>query len=118
MSTDNLDALTDAQLSEVFAVEVAGFKKDADGWFVPPLPRRIALLLHELPPFATSADAVLPHANKRKWWVQHTDNPTEPIRVRFDHDQGPCAEGKPEQLARLFSIALIRAKRAEKGGAS
>lgn len=116
--TDELDTLTDAKLSEVFAKNVAGYTADADGWFLPPPPRRIALLSHELPSFATSADAVLPYLQARYRWQATGTKSTTVVQVWTGEGPQPNATVQDITFARAACIALIRAKRAEKGGAS
>lgn len=133
MSNGNLDALTDAELSELFAVEVAGFAGVRDGtpWEVndePPAVRRVGRVkLHdtskeavvmEVPDYATSADAVLPWLEKEKACeafrvYQRTGGLVDEslpliwrVRVAF---ASPCAEAAT--FARAACLALIRAKR-------
>lgn len=104
--SDALDSLTDAALSEVFAVEVIA-SDDPQGY------RR---------DFATSADAVLPflecsedYPEILRPWHGLTEDAVEAKRVwevRFD-----SVWAIAPTLPRAICIALIRAKRAEKGGA-
>lgn len=123
MNTDNLDQPPDAELSEVFAVEVAGYKrfldpacgfiwKDAEGAVVIPRVRQR---------FATSADAVLPYIDALGWaevnqWNQRDGKPTNERawRVRV-MARGSYIEGTAPTFARAACIALLRATRAEKG---
>lgn len=64
--TSDLDKLSDAELSEVFAVEVAGIKPATMSIGVPPDPRLSGYMdkggaFHQgMPPFATSATLVVP----------------------------------------------------------
>lgn len=124
--SDELNQLTDAQLSEVFAVEVAGWKRgdvrwppgEADetaGW-IPPgekSPRGYPCC----PSFATSADAVLPFVHKAGWaeclqWDMENGKPTAfRWRVRVVGRRGGYIEGEAPTFARAACIALIRAKR-------
>ena len=120
--SDELESLTDGQLSEVFAVEFAGFTriettqcgvvwKDAEG--------AVAQLRH-IHRFATSADAVLPFLQKAPapslsfapalgtWCVSITV-----ISGRYTRE----FLGYDTTLARAACIALIRAARAQKGQA-
>ena len=107
---DDLDQKTTAQLSELFAVEYAGFKRietvdcgviwnDAEGAVA--VPRSYSR-------FAESADAVLPFVDwcevKRlhaepKWW-----------RVRV-----ACGSAVAPTLAHGLCLAMLRAARARKG---
>lgn len=119
MNNDQLDSMTDAELSQAVAVECAGYGLDADGWFVPPLPRRIALLAHELPDFATSADAVLPLINAVEYqWSAGNDGvgSTESCWCNVTTRHGTF-KGWQSTFARAACIALLRAKRAGKGAA-
>lgn len=138
MSTD-LDSLTDAQLSEVFAVEVAempplftlmkrgyyyrpnanGYTSHlADAWKVTEdvadqhvYPHDEPVTKHSVPrpPFAASADAVLPfiptYADARKTALGWT------IEICNEHGR---FRGAMTTFARAACIALIKAKRAEK----
>jgi hypothetical protein len=119
-----LDQLTDRDLSEVFAVEVAGWKRgksikgspaiwppDCD----PPTKRRKGGWPHGISvgdSFATSADAVLPFLDQcshvklerfRDGWWGYVSTPS------FGKCDGPTT------FARAACIALIEAKRAEGG---
>jgi hypothetical protein len=130
MSTDTLDQLTDAELSEVFAVEYAGWTrdgsdlspmrwKDAEGG----MPWDYENDRLGQPKFATSADAVLPftdafpfcditresHLNGKPWSVS--------VARTIEGDDAVIHALAPT-LARAICIALIRAKRAEKGAAA
>lgn len=115
--TDNLDTLSDAALSETFAVEVAGFRDD------PHMPQLFwldaegnAVGKHDddgvsVDFFATSADAVLP------WLPNSCDAWRNGIGWFFClyTEQGNI-RGDAPTFARAAAIAFIRAKRAEKGG--
>lgn len=111
---DELEKLSDDQLSEVFAMEVEGMRPYKDGFWhsAPPL-RSIV----QLPSFATSADAVLPFLNGKPYGVvQGVHNcPINKVAViiytgsiQTDH------QAIAPTLARAACIALIRAKRAQK----
>lgn len=125
--TDNLDTLTDAQLSEVFAVEVAGWREFGYGrtngkpkmWEtrggIPQLSAR----------FATSADAVLPYVAKHleACLFSHRAAFWREMQLQSGLDTIALADSlgiyiRAGCLARRLCIALIRANRAEKGGAS
>lgn len=113
MSTDALDQMPDAELSEVFAVEVAGLALHVrlNVWVDPsdkrsPCPRIRAF--REV--FATSSDAALPYA---------------PVGLRIKRTANGwntdlCTDfggfmGDDEILARAVCKTILRAKRAEKG---
>lgn len=127
MTTDDLDQKTDAELSEVFAVEVAEAVRRPDesktDWFVPGQSiHGRGRWLNELPPFATSADAVMPWLEK--WKGRETDGivnirrinsvpPTWVVSLAADIGK-TYFYGGAHILARAACIALIRAKRATK----
>lgn len=116
-----LNELTDAELSECFAVEVAGWRDIVQN----PIYKGVYLSGFNdsigktesancgsrwgCPMFSTSADAVLPWLYKRHWEVQQTSSSKAPIRVLLDHSRGPC--GEATTFARAACIALIEAKR-------
>lgn len=113
--SDKLDELTDFELSEVFAKEVAGWRNDPDeGWYDE------NGLSRPWPDFAASADAVLPFLEKLPsgceigWW------PSVAWSVQFyvpSRHPGNCFKSECEAagtLPRAACIALIAAKRAEK----
>lgn len=143
MSADTLDSLTDAELSELFAVEVAGFTNIRDGypWEVndePPEVRRVGRVKLfdsdslptdpvEVPDFATSADAVLPWLEKTRW-AGHSNGMTGSTNG-YPHAsidiyllgglaraRGECFHGDSltRSFARAACLALLRAKRASK----
>lgn len=117
------DALNDAQLSEVFAVEVAGWAihsrntacwvdaAERDGMM-----ERVHAFVGELE-FATSADAVLPFLEATKNWSgaayphARDSQAKHSVCIEFNH------VGCSSTFARAACIALLRAKRAENGGA-
>ena len=120
MSTDNLDALTDAQLSEVFAVEVAGWLRAT--------PQQAAIYgrlagkvnwidsagkPHTYPIFATSADAVIPllpggsEANK-------IDGPYD-VETRWQIVIKRSAYASAPTFARAACLVIIKFNRAKKG---
>lgn len=114
---DDLDQKTTAQLSEIFAVECAGFHR------IPYAPSGVLWKdregavaqerhVHRL---AESFDAVLPHLEKHPECVIMRSDTT---RMRWFVGLGSdskAAEG--DTLAVAGAKALIRAKRAEKGSA-
>lgn len=149
-TNDNLDSLSDAALSEAFAVEVADENPESlafassDGgksgalfetsrycqYEIPILRADVERFCREHPeykvtqrdyfrtPFATSADAVLPFLNGRAYGVASGVHgcPEGMValilytgHIRTDH------QAIAPTFARAACIALIRAKRAEKG---
>lgn len=116
--TDELEKLSDAALSEAFAVEVAGYVKSTftnkltgehkcyrnDGVIMP------------WPKFATSADAITPFLEKQqevscvcengRWFVGIDDHDTSLRKF-------VCATAPT--FARAAALALLRAARAAKG---
>ena len=141
MSNDTLDQLSDARLSEVFAVEVAGWKEFA---FI----AGSGAILHEgiiplddmidqhpeCPSFSTDANAVLPWLDRCKptgLWVQIMDR-TNGINcglrdwlvviTNYDDiddyahipDNAVYVEGASPIFPRAACIALIKATRAGK----
>lgn len=138
--SDELENLTDGALSEVFAVEVAGWAwRDDHGlkksWLVRPTAAEHPIFtamplgksydycdagscIH----FAASADDVLPWLHKAKnFEVNCYYSGTIRVRIR---DVGPRCRwftlgvAKAPTFARAACIALIRAARAQKGGAT
>jgi hypothetical protein len=124
--SDNLDQLSDTALSEVFAVEVLNWKRgiNCDGrpavW-PPDCEPYTKRKQGEWPygisigaTYAVSADAVLEHFVSGEL---HTLR-RKPERAAFvDTEHGRFA-GYASTFARAACLALIRAKRAEKGGRS
>jgi len=112
---DSLSELTDAELSRAFAKEVCGwavfrYEGEADWWFSD------GVIKHgsKLPAFATSADAVLPWLRECDHWCATEYNGYGLwLDVETPHVGDTCAP----TFARAACIALIKAKRAEKGGA-
>lgn len=122
--SDELDTKTDAQISEIFAVEIAGYIKYTDGTFDDKevdweKERPRVVKMKELK-FATSADAVM------SWLEKHAaSNSCRIIRgfsSRYNSEAWcvyiACHQAVSSSLARAACIALIRAKRAEKGASS
>ena len=103
--SDELDQLSDAALSERFAVEVAGI------W-----PENYSPELHGI--FATSADAVLPMLRNYEYVDvsrEHEDPPREwCVVLSVTRESRPIYFGQAPTFARAACIALLRAKRAEK----
>ena len=118
--TDGLDTKTDAQLSEIFATEVAGWTftlgtvekwwRDGDGHF------RGAGFIN-LPHFATSADAVLPWLEKANHLLSCWDGKLWCVAFYFEGNSRHST-GTQTTFARAACIAIIRATRARKGAQS
>lgn len=125
------EALSEAELGETFAVEVAGWRaRRAEGYVAA---YEIVFADGSLSDikygsashafavearFASSADAVLPWLMKYdSWMAQHGIGD---VMVSTDHDHGDPDGyvGIAPTFARAACIALIRAKRAEKGAQS
>lgn len=104
--SDALDTLSDAALSEVFAVEV--------GLYSEYVSKEVAEEKH----FATSADAVLPFLETRDWLTMKHPGRDYTIQINCHATAGENCFGYAPTFARAACIALILAKRAEKGGAS
>lgn len=107
MTPNNLDTLSDAELNERFAVEVAGGRihdrRDSESVLV-----EINGEIDWLPHFSTDANAVLPWL-ENKYWESWPDG-----------DGSRCVEvtghlGFAPTFARAACIALIRAKRYTSG---
>lgn len=137
---DNLDTLSDAELSAVFAVELAGFRwfkwgdhPDAMRFLCAPRSDQGSFRptdfhtanhsgsMREVPSFATDANAVLTwlekwplveiHLVSGEWQVALCERYRD---ARGEHES-VIAEGDGAIFASAACIALIRAKRAEKG---
>lgn len=113
-----LDSLTDAKLSEVFAVEVAGWARD--GSALSPLRWKDAA--GEMPwdyendklgqpKFATSADAVMPFLEGSGCWRAYREKHGQGVLISVGLIKP--AIGFSHTFARAVCIALIRAKRAQ-----
>jgi hypothetical protein len=135
MSTDNLDSLSDAELSERVAVECAGYVKTDDPdhstahgspqvWWDEKKKRCLISEPYSLnvyghtrynhswktAAFATDANAVLPLFEKTTGWACYD---RDGWAVRLKQAEPALAQ----TLARSICIALLRAARAEKGAA-
>ena len=108
--TDELDKLADAELSEVFAVEVAGVEHIGNLW------RNTGeCWMIGVPPFATDANAVLPWLEKLPdWKVERMAFGGIDVEIYTENSYKVIAEAKEYAFPRAVCIALIRAKRAEK----
>jgi len=114
MSTE-LESLPDDKLSEVFAVEVAGWKEDSPYW----TDERGGMVWNYEndmlggPNFATSADSVLPFldANTHAGWSGGQKlNFEHIVTISIDGESSITARGN-SGFARIACIALILAKR-------
>ena len=121
MSADNLAQLTDAALSEVFAVEVGPYSSvweatNGSGNLHGAISGRAGF--ETVPPFAASADAVLPYFQgiRANVWTSGICFEVDIVRVEPDGEESWITGAAPT-FARAACIALIRAKRAEKGSA-
>lgn len=131
MSTAQLSDLTNAELSEVFAVEVVGWKRHDDPACMAKkqkftMPEKWAMrpdgelaFNHDMHRFADSADAVMPYITEKAWAesIQWMDGcvPKTVIRWRVRvMVRGSFVDGIAPTFARAAVIALIAAKRAEK----
>ncbi len=106
---DDLDAMSEAGLGEVFAIEVAGWQRCERpcDWYIP----GVGVAQGEPPMFAASADAVMP-------WLEKPLGFTV-TRARVDEQYVvniwmPEVIGTATTFPRAATIALIRAKRASK----
>lgn len=111
-----LNELTDAELSECFAVEVAGMFVHREGEIAytswdknPDFEKRNQRCSPLVPPFSTSADAVLPWLGKQPW---SADGEPESVKISiFDDFGNALSEGTATTFARAACIALIEQKR-------
>jgi hypothetical protein len=149
--TDELEKLSDAKLSEVFAVEVLGWRAwfekrgeythrvwqmptDREPWmsvrnweeakkrYTPAALGEfnpMKHISHSWPPFATSADAVLPHVEKLAHRVEWGRSEGSQYGVFLWPAPVPCEPIRAIQptLPRALCIVLIKAARAQKGAA-
>lgn len=114
---NNLNQLSDAELSVVFAVEVAGDSPDNVAWFTKAIAKG-----HVDPnalPYAHSMDAVLPFITKHGWaeliqWDMVNGIYAKSSRWKVSILVRGLIEGESTSLPRAACIALILAARAEK----
>lgn len=100
--TDELDRMSDDTLSKTFALEVLHAR-----------PLVIACKEVRIPPYATSADAVMPHLNKTDA-IADRGMVSEAWTVEVYHSEGKV-HGYAPTFARAACIAMIRSKRVQKG---
>lgn len=121
MNNDNLDTLSDAELSEAFAVECAGFVDEPNFphmFWLGPDGCMEAKQTEDGEPvdfFATSADAVLPILDKTGRWTSDYSVTSEPPGAEHHVRLYLGTRAFAPTFARAACIALLRAKRAEKG---
>ena len=113
--SDELDGLSDARLSEVFAVEVAGFAASRFAVHVSGTAEYPIWAQALPPPFATDANAVLPYLSKESWWAENDHDKNGMVFVRIWTGIGESCHlvGIAPIFARAACIALIRAARAK-----
>lgn len=118
--SDDLDTKTDAQLDELFAVEVAGWHRQEERWPSQPYTRwtwrdkpggdiRACDLR-----FTTDANAVLPWLEKHGWKGTSDGQRAAVVVLAGPDQQVHEVRGIAPTFARAAVIALIRAKRATK----
>jgi len=106
--SDNLDNLTDARLSEIVAVEVAGIAPEAlpvmsAGGCVPDYPNDANAVLPLLEKWRIDADF---HSSYKTWII--VVKPT----IYHPHD-ALSATAEAKTFARAACLALVRAKRSQ-----
>lgn len=124
MNPDNLDQKTDAELNELFAVEVEG-RKLTSRYELNGGPTGIAFDHAKfwvengkwvyVPPFCTDANAVLPWLEKGGWHAAHNKvEGASPYSVRIfgSPTHWSTYHAEVPAFARAGVIALLRAKRA------
>jgi hypothetical protein len=113
-----LNSLTDAELNEVFAVEVAGWTipSGCTNYRINPDGRKVFFNPMEgddpVPPFSTSADAVMKYINKFEWDACG-GNSDGLFRVAIYRGE-EMFTAMDFSFARAACIALIEAKRRAK----
>jgi hypothetical protein len=108
----NIDRIDDAELSAVFAVEVAGWEPMTEArpchkWMVD------GSTLNSEAVFATSMDAVLPYLERTLFRIERLCQPDE-YCVYIELPAGTYVKGCDVRLSKATCIALILAARAEK----
>jgi hypothetical protein len=139
--SDTLDQLTDAELSEVFAVEVAGWRAERDEKYTLDVYRvnfgegvhsgRLydskSEALQTESESAAIADAVLVYMEKYAGHKAERFHDYRPGKehyieiypsLQYEGSYRRCFAGQAGTFVRAARLALIRAKRAEKGAAS
>jgi hypothetical protein len=108
--TDNLSQLSDAELSKVFAVEVAGWTPHAVEKKKCHDPEGLSCYWSDVPPFATSANDVLPWLNGYDWTAESHNGAFVKVTVFWPSESTHFIAGT---LAHAACAALILAKRAQ-----
>lgn len=123
----SLENLTDAELTEVFAMTVAGWTyHELTGFvFVPCAPGRGPVVwfngkdspCSKLPPYATSADLILPWLEKSSSEASHIHREKSgwiwEMKIWNENGSYFPIESQAPTFARAACLALIRAKRAD-----
>ena len=110
--TDDLDAKTEEEISEIFAVEVAGYWKSPSGFYH--LGNCVCCSLSFS--FATSFDAVQPWMEKYDMVDIFYSNEYKIWHAKVWNNGATHNSVCAKTLPRAACIALIRAKRREKEG--
>jgi hypothetical protein len=119
--TDQLDRKTDDEISGIFAKEAAGWKhyRNMHGESVLADSLDSALMGMDGPPiFAIDANAMLPWLEKYRYFDLIKRDDDFMISIYLDVNKNfiiTGATGMAKTFARAACIALIRAKRSEKG---
>jgi hypothetical protein len=117
--SDNLSQLSDAELTEVFAVEVAGWTPHAVEEKKCHDPEGLSCYWSDVPPFAMSANDVLPWLEKHKCTVPSWAEGSWSVTIYDETGEGETydmpilGEEDDKSFARAAATALIRAKRAQ-----
>jgi hypothetical protein len=111
---DELDNMGDAELSAVFAREVAGWIQEKGFMRSPDFVTYVINKSESFTRFATDANAVLPWLNKQGWAAAFLPKCVTPFTV-CTGGQWRSIDGCADSFARAACLALIRAKRAGKG---
>jgi hypothetical protein len=123
MTPDNLDSLSLEELDEVFVTEVSGGHETMVGYWYHITPRQDqpdSKGSYDVPPFSTSADAVLLWLEK---WSVEIRRHGPGIKARmfgwevriYDDECGRERHGRAPTFPHAAAKALIRAERAKKG---
>ncbi len=109
---DNLDTLSDAQLNDAFAVEVMTLLCTEGHWHSKPVFPGAAVTHHRIHMLCADANAVLP-------WLEKHGHAGAEFRggswFVFLWSMADVPQATAPTFARAAVIALLRAKRAQKG---
>jgi hypothetical protein len=123
MTPDNLDSLSLEELNRIMAVEIAGWFSHATESKKCHDPEGLSCYWDDVPPFSTSADAILPWLEKgfvtayRGDGISETIAPDSPWTVHFRLAHLPPGNshiGTAPTFPHAAAKALIRAERAKK----